>query len=338
MRGFSARVRHEAAGRWPDILERIGIPSDALTKRNKPCPACGGVDRFSFLDKSYGAFVCRGLDRMGGDGFALIQHFIGCDFKQAARLAGEAIGLTLAAWQTCPPLPPPKPTIGETAPPQTAERRAPLATWERARPVTRLCPVWLYLHGRGLQPVASEALRYATLQPYWHNGAQLGRWPAMVARVSGAGGEFVGVHRTYLTHTGGKAVVTDADNKLLPVKKLSTVREGVMRGAAIRLFAPFDGRLAIAEGIETALAVHQHSGVPAWACVSAFGVETLMLPDEVSNVFVCADNDPNGTGQTAAARAARRFAQEGRRVRVLVPPVAGMDWLDVVQAVDEVAR
>lgn len=334
VRGFMARVKREAQGRWPEILERVGIPSDALTKRNKPCPACGGVDRFSFLDKGYGAFVCRSMDRMGGDGFALIQHFLGCDFKAAVRTAGEAMGLTLATWLTCPPLPAPKPAIGAAEPTRTAERRAPLHAWQKARPITRLCPAWLYLRGRGLTPAASPALRYAPLQPYWHNGAQIGRWPAMLACVSDADGAFVGVHRTYLTHTGGKACVVDEAGKPLPVKKLATVRDGVMRGAAVRLSEPRAGTLALAEGIETALAVQQHSDVPTWACVSAFGIETIVLPDDVVDVFLCADNDASGAGQKAAARAARRLARQGRRIRLLVPPHPGMDWLDVVRAVE----
>lgn len=336
VRGFTARVKHEAQGRWPEILERVGIPHDALTKRNKPCPACGGVDRFSFVDKGYGAFVCRALDSMGGDGFGLIQHFLGCDFKGAIRAAGEAMGMTLETWLTCPPLPAPKRPIGATEPTREAERRAPLDTWNKARAITQPCPAWLYLKGRGIRPVQSDALRYAPLQPYWHNGAQLGRWPAMVARVTDADGAFAGVHRTYLTHSGGKAVVHDEAGKPLPVKKLATVRDGVMRGAVVRLFEPRTGSVALAEGIETALAVYQHSGVPVWACVSAFGLETAVLPDDISDVFICADNDRSGAGQTAAARAARRLAREGRRVRVLIPPAPGMDWLDVVRTVDEV--
>jgi putative DNA primase/helicase len=110
-----------------------------------------------------------------------------------------------------------------------------------------------------------------------------------------------------------------------------------MRGAAIRLCAP-DGnglgdggqRLAVAEGIETALAVYQMSGLPVWACVSAFGLEHVVLPPDVTDLWVFADNDASGTGRVAGQRLLRRAQRAGLRVRYLEPPEVGTDWLDVL--------
>lgn len=329
-RGFVTRVKAEAEGRWIEILVRMGIPEDALNKRNKPCPACGGKDRFSFVDKGYGAFVCRGLASQGGDGFAFVRHYLGCDFKGALRAVADALGITPANWLTCPPLPRPKPAIGETKAPRAFERGGILPMWEKARPLAQTRPAGLYLKGRGLAVPRTEALRETFMLTYWHERAKLGRWPAMLAYVTGDDGRFAGLHRTYLTHNGCKAAPTDAHGKPLPCKKLATVREGAMRGAAVRLFPPEGGRLALAEGIETALAVHQGSGLPSWACVSAFGMEHVALPDDVSDVFIFGDNDRSGTGQRAAARLQRRLMSEGRRVRLLVPRDPGDDWLDVL--------
>lgn len=329
VKGFTARVKREAQGRWPDILARVGIPKEALTKRNKPCPACGGVDRFSFIDKGYGAFVCRSLDSEGGDGFGLIQHFRECGFKDAVRLAGDAMGLALASYLTMPPLPAPKPHIGETASPVSAINGAPIRGWDKARPLTRLCPVGLYLKSRGLSLPESRALRYSPHQPYYDDGgAERGRWPAMLARVDSADGALVAVHRTYVTHSGTRV---DGVDSSLSAKKLWVSRRDMLRGAAIRLCEPRAGRLALAEGIETALAVGQQTGLPVWSCVSAWGLENVVLPDDVTDVWLFGDNDRSGHGQRSASRAARRFMDEGRQVRVRIPSEPGTDWLDVAR-------
>jgi len=102
-----------------------------------------------------------------------------------------------------------------------------------------------------------------------------------------------------------------------------------MRGAAVRLYEPENGVLALAEGIETALAVRLGSSLPCWACVSAWGLESVVLSEAVADVYVMADNDVSGTGQKAANALARRLLTEARRVRVVIPKRAGADWLDV---------
>ena len=91
-RQFTAQVKNHAAGQWHSILQALGVPHATLTKRNKPCPACGGTDRFSFIDDGRGAFTCRSLDRQGGDGFALVQHLNGCGFIDAVKTVANALG------------------------------------------------------------------------------------------------------------------------------------------------------------------------------------------------------------------------------------------------------
>ena len=74
-------------------------------------------------------------------------------------------------------------------------------------------------------------------------------------------------------------------------------------GAAVRLFEPGD-ELAIAEGIETALAVHLGTGKPVWAALSCGNLEKLWIPDSVARVCIYADNDADG-GSTARPRPTR---------------------------------
>ena len=69
-----ARIKRAAEGRWREIAEAAGIPEVHLEKEGRPCPLCGGRDRFSFFRKrTDGRWFCRGCGY--GDGIALIQRF-----------------------------------------------------------------------------------------------------------------------------------------------------------------------------------------------------------------------------------------------------------------------
>lgn len=325
-------LRAVAGGRWPKLLVALGLPAESLTTKNKACPACGGHDRFSFNDKhGSGSFVCRAHDRQGGDGFELLMHFLGCDLRGALAAVAEAIGGKVGP---LPRLAPPAAVV----PPGRDDGEALRRLWQAAGPVTESDPVGRYLVRRGIFPGhVSPVLRCHLALPYWLTGGahpvRLGSFPAMLAAVQGENGVTVAIHRTYLATDGEKADFRDpASGDALPVRKLKTRSEGVMPGAAIRLFDPVDGRLFVAEGIETALAVNLVAGVPAWACVSANGLASVVLPPAVKQVFVAADNDHNSAGQRAAKALADRLKQEGRRVEVLFPTTPGFDWLDVLNA------
>lgn len=82
-----------AAGRWIEILMAAGIPSDALDgRRGRPCPRCGGRDRFApMIDVAErGAVLCRhchngGTDPRAGDGLAALRWWLGCSVADAVR-------------------------------------------------------------------------------------------------------------------------------------------------------------------------------------------------------------------------------------------------------------
>lgn len=203
-----------------------------------------------------------------------------------------------------------------------------LKQWGDAQPVTESSPASVYLHRRGLKVPHTEALRFAPALPYWHDGAMLGRFPALLAAVTSPAGELVALHRTYLTADGCKAEV--------PTVKKLTHTAGPMAGASIKIGEPVPRPgaglgLGVAEGIETAIAAALLGGVTVWPCVSAHGLERFVLPAGLRNLYVFADNDENGTGQKAAANLADRAARAGVVARVLIPPVVG-DWNDELQA------
>lgn len=172
-----------------------------------------------------------------------------------------------------------------------------------------------YLRGRGLTLAIPGTLRFARLP---HAGTRL-VLPAMVAGVAHwPSREVVGVHRTFLAMSGEtKAPVTSAKMML-----------GRIAGGAVRL-APAGERLAVAEGIESALSVQQATGIPSWAALSASGLERLVLPPVAQDIVIAADRDE--VGIASAERAARRWVLEGRRVRIALPPGGLNDFNDALR-------
>jgi putative DNA primase/helicase len=186
--------------------------------------------------------------------------------------------------------------------------------WNAARDA-RGGPVARYLAGRGITTAPPAALRWATR--CWL--ARGGRYrPAMVARVDDSEGQLIGVHRTWLDR--------DAAGHWQRGDRASL---GPIGGGAV-LLAPVSETLLIGEGIETSMSAMQACGLPAWAALSAGGIEALNLPSIVRGVIILADHDANGRGQRAAYAAARRWLAEGRRVRIALPPEPGTDFNDVL--------
>jgi putative DNA primase/helicase len=201
--------------------------------------------------------------------------------------------------------------------------------WSHYRPLNGSDVASVYLHARGLRLKSyPKTLRWASKLGYYNNDwVKTGEHPAMVALVEHPSYGLVSLHRTYLTDDGtGKAKV-DKDES--PKKFSKAVCKS--NGAAVKLFQPSD-LLALAEGIETALAVHQATGWPVWACCTAVLLEHVLIPDSVRDVVICADADVAGTN--AANTLAERLLEEGKEVRLAVPPqlpaLKKTDWLDVL--------
>ena len=193
-------------------------------------------------------------------------------------------------------------------------------------------PARRYLQARGLGELLndpSERLRCHPHLPYWEQVEDkpqlIGYFPALLAQVTDVCDTIVSIHRTFLALDGnGKAPVS------APKKLMFPIRQGALTGAAIRLY-PAESALALAEGIETALAIRAALGMPVWATVSAHGLRTVELPETVQDLLICADNDVSRTGQKAARALATRLLRQGIQVRIITPPVPGTDWLDVLQ-------
>lgn len=170
-----------------------------------------------------------------------------------------------------------------------------------------------YLKSRGITASPPPSLRY---HPALRHKPTASLLPAMVGGIQGPHGTITGVHRIFLDHRGRKA--TCFQNKMML---------GRCSGGAVRL-SKAGPKLAVAEGIETALSVQQATGIPTWAALSTSGLTALVLPQEVREVVIFADADK--AGEKAALAAAKRFSTEGRTVRIARPPEGASDFNDVL--------
>lgn len=188
-----------------------------------------------------------------------------------------------------------------------------------------------YLLRRGLnlqKPI--QSLRLHKALGYWERSGSSwilsGTFPALIAKVESLNGELIGIHKTYLNGDGLKAPVVTP-------KKIMSVHPGATKGGAIRLAAASE-IMAVGEGIESTLAYCFLSDLPAWAAMSATGLESVQFPEIVKRVYIAVDLDRNCRGEQAANVLARRLINEGRKVFLAKPPggipdgLKSFDWLD----------
>ena len=94
-------VKAAAAGRWLELLERLGIPGESLDGGHHPCPKCGGVDRFRLVDETSGAVLCgQCFNTKNGDGIAAAGWMLGVDFRGSLEWLADAVGLVDGAGTT----------------------------------------------------------------------------------------------------------------------------------------------------------------------------------------------------------------------------------------------
>jgi putative DNA primase/helicase len=210
--------------------------------------------------------------------------------------------------------------------PQLDERKwaALNRVWGEAFPLKPSDAVTRYLCQRNILLPSDDlprTLRYHPHLRYQHDDGTVSYHPAMLARVDAPDGSLSSIHRTYLAQDGSKASVE------APRKLMAPALPGSIRGAALRLYAAGE-TLAVAEGIETALAVRFATQLPVWSTICARGMADLIVPVEVRLAVIAADHDTPGLN--AARALARRLLEEHRRVKILIPPRPGTDWLDAV--------
>lgn len=241
---------------------------------------------------------------------AILFHcFAGCDQQSVlAALAREGIDApALFAGGSEP-----------AAPPASSVRRSSMAAlkiWREATPLPG-SPAKTYLEGRGIL-AASPSLRFHPRTPLGPKG-QTRFMPALIAAVSLDEGP-IAIHRTFLAQElRGKAAFAKPKRAL-----------GTLGAAAVRLFAPINGQLGLAEGIESAMAAYALTGVPTWATLGNERFGLVAIPENVTELHLFVDHDDGGN--LARERGVAAYAAEGRIVLVRRPSAAGSDWNDELQ-------
>jgi len=250
-----------------------------------PCPGCGGDDRFR-INTVHQRFYCRHCNQKGGDVIALTMMIDACQFADALEtLTGEE-----------------RPKVERRPPkarPETYEQdqhRKAAWLWGQRRQVPG-SPVERYLrearHYRGTIPATLGFLQARGEYP-----------PAMIAAFAipdeaipdedeiktGVLCEPIGVTAVHIT-------------RLLPDGSDRERNGGakIMIGRSIGtpiVLAPANDLLgmAVTEGIEDALTVHQATGLGAWAAGTAGRMPALAaaIPSYVETVTIYAHADPDG--------------------------------------------
>jgi hypothetical protein len=138
--------------------------------------------------------------------------------------------------------------------------------------------------------------------------------PGVIAIADGA---VTGAHLTRLKPDGSaKAAFEDPDES-------AKIMVGYSTGSPIVLAPPNDGLgLALAEGIEDALSVHEATGLGAWAAGSASRMPALAaaVPAYIETSTILVDDDP--AGRRHACELGRRIRARGIGARLIVPATA----------------
>lgn len=252
-----------------------------------------------------GPFAGWGFDHATGESAGPIDMVYHATGLTEARLFAEAARLAHMD------LPAPKPRPQEAKPDHSREISRLL---EGCQPVAGSAAE-TYLRGRGLAlPATPDLLFHPDLTDF---DTKRG-WAGMVALVRDGKGEPTGgIHRTYL--------LDDGSAKAPPGKKML----GPVAGGSVRLAAlPDDGRIGVAEGIETALSAQAIFGVPTMAALSADGLRRWQWPPATTHVTIFAD--AGAAGMQAAATLADQLNRANIPSRI-VAPLHGDDFNDDLQ-------
>jgi hypothetical protein len=105
---------------------------------------------------------------------------------------------------------------------------------------------------------------------------------------------------------------------------------GSLGCGAVRVAPPEQGRLGLAEGIESALSAMQLFGIPCWATLGNERFGLVSIPESVRELFLFIDNDAGGAH--AEERALKAYAAPDRVIHSRAPVSPGFDWNDELKS------
>ena len=271
-------IRIQLAGREQQVLIAIGISPKVFIKPNQPCMFCSTdkkSDRASWV-KNEAYYFCRSCGNHSVVDIAMFH--LNLDYKDTCAYLRKNI---LGNVKKMPTKQPNNEAI-------RVKYRTIVSNCVKITPDNA---GGRYLSKRGLSVIPAKDCLFHPGLEYFDNGQLIGEFPAIVSIVRTPTNESSTLHITYITEDGEKANVP-AQKKIAPVIQS-------YKGGAIRLFQVKE-TLAIAEGIETALAYYQHEGIPTWSVLNAVNMACFEPPDGIKYLYIIADEDENGTGVKSA--------------------------------------
>ena len=334
MKRNSTDLKNRMEGHW---LRAFSALAPALQHavdnvgRNVPCPVNGGTDGFRLFDdaNATGGGVKQSW-RIIPEGIDMIMWVNNWSFTTAFDELDAWLGAR--SFKSGPIyLPEPDKMIDEK------NLRAWLnKIWLEAFSLDHLMsyPARAYFSYRRVPTAAqgSSDIRYHPGLTYKDkNKNVLGKFGAILCLVRNNDGKAVQIHRTFITK-GGFKVDLGGENK---PKKMTPSVNKFTKGRQIRLFAPQDGFIGIAEGLETALSVFQARQFPVWPMTSNTNLQSFVPPTGVHTVLNFVDKDRKKAGEISAGILRERLEPLGIRVIDLLPPTPildsdekGVDWAD----------
>ena len=184
--------------------------------------------------------------------------------------------------------------------------------WEGGEPVDGVRCVRSYLASRCLELGDTSQLRFHPKTPWQPPGEALQYRPCLLVAYRNLDDDQV---------TGLSRILLD-EPECWP--KTQRMMLGVVRRAAAKL-VPVKHVLAVAEGVETAIAANMMGYGPAWALGSAGAVANFPVLPGIERLILLQEN--NAASRDAVARCGRRWMRAGRKV-TRVRPDDGCDDLN----------
>lgn len=255
-------------GNWALVFAAFDLPH-IDPKHHCDCPICQSTKSFRIDDKEgSGSWICK---CGAGNGWRLLQEVTGRDFKELAREVDKIIGNTYAQDNL------------KVSKDKVVSAKSKFLTL----PPLGDTDGQTYLNSRGIFRMPRMGVRWSAGERCKEADRNI---PCLYAVASNEYSEPVYIHLTFV-EKGLKA-------NLETVRKLYTVQEAY-GSVAIKL-GTATNVLGIAEGIETALSATEIYKLPCWSTINANIMEKFRAPTGVTDLYIFADNDRNGTGLAAA--------------------------------------
>jgi phage/plasmid primase-like uncharacterized protein len=337
----SKEVLAKANGRWieilatlaPELSEAIDVADDP--RKHVSCPVHGGEngDAFRLFGdvNQTGGGVCNSCGAKP-NGLALLMWVKGWTYPETLKNVQDILGKVENFRRTSPRPPMPRKTTNTFD--VEKQKKVLNYIWRKSLPLDHPDALIArkYLQSRGLKfpdPQALKDIRFHPRLAYYEDGQNKGNYPGLVCLFRDEKGKPITIHRIYLSPDGTKAPVANA-------KKMMLAATGEkINGGGIRI-GTMESVIGIAEGVETAFAIRQATGLSMIATTTAVLLKQLEIPKGVKFACLWGDKDRSETGEKAILELGSRLLSEGIKIACFVPQTSipegkkGIDWLDIL--------